>query len=211
MDKAIIMVGYSGHGFVVAEAAIASKMNLKYYSEQKTVSLNPYDLEYIGYENDPQFNGWQSDLDFILAIGNNAIRHQIAKNIMFKNGTILNVIHPLASISNKVQIGKGNFIARNVAINPLAKIEDYCILNTGCIIEHECAIKTAAHIAPGAVLAGNVTVGERTFIGANSVIKQGVTIGNDVLIGAGSVVINDVPDQSKLVGNPARILSNVVK
>lgn len=206
MEKSIIMIGYSGHGYVVAEAAVASKMNLKYYSEQKKVNSNPYNLEYIGYENDPQFNGWESDLDFILAIGDNNIRHQIAKNIIFKKGNMLNVIHPSASISSTTKIGIGNFIARNVAINPLAIIEDFCILNTGCIIEHECIIKTASHIAPGAVLAGNVTVGERTFVGANSVVKQGVTIGNDVIIGAGSVVVNDVPDNTKIVGNPARKL-----
>jgi acetyltransferase EpsM len=30
------------------------------------------------------------------------------------------------------------------------------ILNTGCIIEHECVLGDAVHIGPGAVLAGNV-------------------------------------------------------
>jgi acetyltransferase-like isoleucine patch superfamily enzyme len=49
-------------------------------------------------------------------------------------------------------------------------------------------------------------VGDRTFIGANAVIKQGVVIGDDVIIGAGSVVINNVENNSKLVGNPGRVL-----
>jgi acetyltransferase-like isoleucine patch superfamily enzyme len=54
------------------------------------------------------------------------------------------------------------------------------------------------------VLTGNVSVGYRTFIGANTVVKQGIRIGNDVVIGAGSVVISDVPDGKKIVGNPSR-------
>ena len=32
-------------------------------------------------------------------------------------------------------------------------------------------IGNAVHIAPGAVLAGNVEIGDNTFIGANSVIQ----------------------------------------
>jgi len=87
-----------------------------------------------------------------------------------------------------------------------AKIGKNVILNTACIIEHECEISDSVHIAPGAVLAGNVFVGERSFIGANSVVMQGVKIGKDVIIGAGSVVISDVPDGKKIVGNPSRFI-----
>ena len=43
-------------------------------------------------------------------------------------------------------------------------------------------------------------------IGANATIKQGVTIGKNVIIGSGSVVLNDVPDDSVFVGNPAKYL-----
>jgi sugar O-acyltransferase (sialic acid O-acetyltransferase NeuD family) len=205
-DKKVILVGYSGHGFVVAEAAISAMINLKYYAEIQEGTTNPYDLDYIGFEGDELFEGWNSSYDFILGIGDNKIREKIAKLILLKDKNLLNVIHPSASISKTFKIGKGNFIARNVAINPLAEIADFCILNTGSIIEHECVIKNAVHIAPGVVLGGNVTVGERTFIGANSVVRQGITIGKDVVIGAGSVVITNVPDCVKLVGNPARIL-----
>ena len=38
-------------------------------------------------------------------------------------------------------------------------------------------LEEAVHIAPGAVLLGNVYIGERSFVGANVVIKQGVVIG----------------------------------
>lgn len=62
------------------------------------------------------------------------------------------------------------------------------------------------HIAPGVVLAGNVTVGENSFIGANSVLKQDVKIGSGVTVGAGSVVIKDIPDNEIWVGNPAKKL-----
>ena len=78
------------------------------------------------------------------------------------------------------------------------------IINTGAIVEHQCQIGDFAHVAPGAVLAGNVKVGKRSFIGAMP-IKEGVEIGSKVIIGAGAVVLENVESESKVVGNPGRL------
>ena len=204
LDKEVVIIGYSGHGFVVADAAIESSMKLKFYAEQNEMKINPFNLEFIGNEHENNFLGWKKDVDFILGIGDNFIRKKVAFKVLEKGKTILNVTHPTASISKNVIIGIGNFISKNVCINPLTTIGNLCILNTGCLIEHECKIGDAVHIAPGAVLAGNVTVGNNTFIGANSVIKQGINIGDNVIIGAGSVVLFDIEDNTTYVGNPAK-------
>lgn len=52
------------------------------------------------------------------------------------------------------------------------------------------------------------TIGDNVTIGCNVSIIGGIKIGSNVIIGAGAVVINDVPDNSIVVGNPARILSS---
>jgi acetyltransferase-like isoleucine patch superfamily enzyme len=137
LDKEIILIGYSGHGLVAAEAAFSANINLKYYSEINKLPTNPYNLEYLGFEKEITFKGWSKNFSFILGIGNNVLREQIANLILSKNKEILNVIHSSSSVSEKIKIGKGNLIARNVSINPLVVIKDFCILNTGCIIEHE--------------------------------------------------------------------------
>jgi sugar O-acyltransferase (sialic acid O-acetyltransferase NeuD family) len=103
-------------------------------------------------------------------------------------------------------MGEGVMIAANATINPLAYLGRGVICNTSSSIDHECIIGDFCHIAPNAVLCGNVKIGKGTFVGANSVIRQGITIGNNVTIGAGTVVIRDIPDNATVVGNPQRIL-----
>lgn len=206
MSGKIILIGYSGHGYVVADAAIAAGMPLSYYCERQENALNPFKLEYMGNEREEEFPGWIGNHQFLLGIGDNTIRNKVALNILSKQQNLANVVHPSASISSYFQMGTGNFISRQVAVNAMASIGNFCVLNTGCIVEHECEIGNAVHIAPGAVLAGNVKVGDLSFIGANTTVKQGVTIGSNVVIGAGSVIIQDVPDHTKIVGNPGRVI-----
>lgn len=53
---------------------------------------------------------------------------------------------------------------------------------------------------------GNVTIGNRVFIGAESVVLPGMTIGDDVVIGANSTVTHDIPTNSVAVGSSARVI-----
>jgi acetyltransferase-like isoleucine patch superfamily enzyme len=46
-------------------------------------------------------------------------------------------------------------------------------------------------------------------IGANATILPGVVIGEGAMVGAGSVVLENVPDGSIVVGNPARIVKKL--
>lgn len=50
----------------------------------------------------------------------------------------------------------------------------------------------------------NTIIKEGASIGANATIMGGITIGRNAMIGAGSMVLNDVPDYTVWVGNPAR-------
>lgn len=49
-------------------------------------------------------------------------------------------------------------------------------------------------------------VGRRASIGSNATILCGIVIGDNAVVGAGSVVVKDVPPNTVVAGNPARIL-----
>ncbi|MBR4263926.1 MAG: acyltransferase [Paludibacteraceae bacterium] len=53
-------------------------------------------------------------------------------------------------------------------------------------------------------------IGNDCLIGINSIIMPGVHIGNQVIIGGGAVVTKDVPDNSIVAGNPAKVIKTGV-
>ena len=204
LENKSIIIGYSGHAYVVADSYTSKGMALNYYTNLIEVKNNPFNIAYLGCEFDANFKGWNMGLNFILGIGDNNARYKAAQLIKSKSQIIISVIDPNSSISNLAIVGDGVFVSRGVLVNAFSKIGDFTILNTGSIIEHECKIGHASHIAPGAVLAGNVTIGNKSFIGANAVIKEGVTIGDNVIVGAGAVVLKDIPSNGTYVGNPIK-------
>lgn len=52
-------------------------------------------------------------------------------------------------------------------------------------------------------------IGNSVFLGSNSVVLPGVKIGNRVIIGSGAIITKDIPDNSVVVGNPARVICSV--
>lgn len=60
--------------------------------------------------------------------------------------------------------------------------------------------------AGGAFHASPVTIGDGAWIGAASVILPGVTIGAGAIVGAASLVMKDVPPNTVVMGNPARVV-----
>ena len=54
-----------------------------------------------------------------------------------------------------------------------------------------------------------ITIGSDVWIGGSCVILPGVTIGDHSIVAAGSVVTKDVPKNTIVAGNPAKILRNI--
>ena len=201
----MILIGYSGHGYVACSVAQAAGTPFTAYCDKEQKIYNPFHLQYAGEENSEQALQIMRESGFFVSIGDNAIRRKVSEWLSAKQLFPVNIIHPTAWVCDSAILASyGLLIAANAVVNPLAEIGVGVICNTGCIIEHECRIGDFSHIGPGAVLCGNVSVGKNTFIGAASVIRQGITIGDNAIIGAGAVVVKDVPDNACVKGNPAR-------
>ncbi|MEE9437821.1 MAG: acetyltransferase [Saprospiraceae bacterium] len=191
-NSKIILVGYSGHGLVVAEALLLSGKIIVGYTELNEKKSNPLDLTYIGNEIEFIATPFFDKHSYIIGIGDNTKR-EVLTNELGTEG-LINAIHPSALISQFTQLGLGVFISARVVLNANVSIGDGVICNTGAIIEHDCNLGKFCHIGPGCILGGGVNIGERTLIGLGARILPNVNIGNDVVIGAGSTVTKDLPD-----------------
>ena len=91
------------------------------------------------------------------------------------------------SLSNTI-IGKNTYLDNQVHIAHNNKIGDNCI------------------IAGQVGFAGSSTLGNNVMIGGQAGVSGHLKIGNNVQIGGGSGVINDIPDNTKVMGYPAKNL-----
>lgn len=60
------------------------------------------------------------------------------------------------------------------------------------------------------ILSGNPRIGNNVKLCTGAIVIGPVTIGNNCIIGAGAIVTKDIPDNSVVVGNPARIIKTIV-
>ncbi|WP_298953128.1 acetyltransferase [uncultured Nonlabens sp.] len=208
LNKNVYIFGYSGHSFVVLDTMVKLNMNVLGYFDfqQCSDSMNIYDLDYKGNEQNENLNLLVHSNFVFPTVGDNKIRRKLVDFFDKENLSQFALIDPNAIVSKKTIIESNTFVAPGAIINSKVVIKKGCIINSGAIIEHECVVGAFSHIAPSAVLTGNVKIGENTLIGANAVVLPGVVIGSNVIIGAGAVVTKNVPDNSKWVGNPLRML-----
>ena len=76
---------------------------------------------------------------------------------------------------------------RRVHVGPGARVGRFCILNTGCIVEHDVEIGDFTHIAPGAIILGGARIGTGCLVGAGAVVLPGVVVPDGTLVKAGEV------------------------
>lgn len=141
---------------------------------------------------------------FIIGIGDNYLRRQIAENYLLP---YVKAIHPSTVLGSGVRIGDGSVIMAGTVINAESKIGRQCIINTGATVDHECEIGDFVHISPGGHLGGNVKIGAGSWIGMGVCVKNNIFICDKTIVGAGGIVINDVNKNGVYVGNPVKYLN----
>lgn len=113
--------------------------------------------------------------------------------------------------------GKHMFVGKDVFINYNFTVLDVCRVTIGdrTLIGPNVSVYAAGHpIAPedratAWEYGAEVHIGEDVWIGGSCVILLGVTIGDGAVVGAGSVVTRDVPPNTIVAGNPARVLREI--
>lgn len=115
----------------------------------------------------------------------------------------------LVIINDDAEIGCGSTIDRGSMSNTIIGKNTY--LDNQIHIAHNVKIGDNCTIAGQVGFAGSSTLGNNVMIGGQAGISGHLKIGNNVQIGGGSGVIEDVPDNSKVMGYPAKSLKNFIR
>jgi UDP-2-acetamido-3-amino-2,3-dideoxy-glucuronate N-acetyltransferase len=147
--------------------------------------------------------------------------------------------NPRYAVINEVEIGEGTRVFDQVnlykcKVGKNSKIDSYVYIEEGVVIGDNCKVRPFVFIPTGIIIEDDVFIGPNvTFtndkypkvqgewnllttrvkkgasIGANTVVAPGVIIGEGSMVGAGSVVTKNVPDNTVVAGNPARIIRRI--
>jgi len=112
-------------------------------------------------------------------------------------------------IEDNVEIGCGSTIDRGSLSNTIIGKNTY--LDNQIHIAHNVKIGENCIIAGQVGFAGSSTLGNNILIGGQAGISGHLKIGNNVQIGGGSGVIKNIPDNSKVMGYPAKDLKNFIR
>ncbi|WP_195268679.1 acetyltransferase [Eubacterium sp. 1001713B170207_170306_E7] len=200
-EKKVMIIGASGHGKVIADIVHQSGDKVLGFLDDDPAKKEIHQIPVLGKIEDTQ--KYKDDYYFIIGIGNNKIRKEIAESNPALN--YYTAIHPTAVIGEGVRIGNGTAVMAGVVINADAEIKKHCIINTSAVIEHECVIGDYTHVSPQACLCGNVHMGEACHVGAGANVIQGKIIVEKVVVSVGSVVVKDLTEAGTYVGIPAKL------
>lgn len=112
-----------------------------------------------------------------------------------------------------MNIAKNLHIGNNVSINPYFR----CMSAGNIYIEDDVQIAMNVSLITNnhdfydrAILTvKDIRIKKNAWIGSGSIILPGITIGENSIVGAGSIVTHDVPDNTVVAGNPARIIKEL--
>ena len=103
-------------------------------------------------------------------------------------------------IPAKTSIGEGLYLGHSGG----RYINSNCIIGRNCNLNHNVTIGQENR----GIRKGSPTIGNQVWVGANAVIVGNISIGNNVLIAPNSFVNFDVPSDSIVIGNPAKIIKD---
>ncbi len=126
-----------------------------------------------------------------------------------KNGNIRYPHIGIVIIEDNCEIGCGSTIDRGSLSNTI--IGKNTFLDNQVHIAHNNKIGENCIIAGQVGFAGSSTLGNNVMIGGQAGVSGHLKVGNNVQIGGGSGVIKDVPDNSKVMGYPAKDLKRFIK
>ena len=202
----LLGVGHNTPVFVdLAEQCGYKVMGLYHYNADR-IGEDDHDFCIVGSFDDLYKMRTLKGMNFLLTMGNNKIRTDVATKIRSRGGVLPALIHPTAVVSRFSKIADGVCISAFAHIQADTVIGKDTIILSGVNISHNNVFGEGCFIAGGATVGAYTNVGNLVFIGqgAMTISSKVNSIGDNAFIGAGSLVTKSIANNEKVAGRPAK-------
>jgi len=145
-------------------------------------------------------------IEFILAIGEPAVKDIVFKKVCGAGAVVTSLIFPDFVMPRGTTYGKGLVVHKASGLPPCSEFGNNVLIQGKAVMGHDLKVGDNVVISSLAFVGGNTTIGRNTYVAPGSLIRNGLTIGENAIVGMGAVVTKDVPDNAVVVGNPAKII-----
>lgn len=117
-------------------------------------------------------------------------------------------IYDSSIVIGNVKVGKNTWIGPFTVLDGSGKltIGDNCSISAGVQIYSHDSVEWAISEGKAKYIYEETKIGNHCYIGPNTIVSKGVKLGNGCIIGANSFVNKSFPDNSKIAGNPAKLI-----
>ena len=159
----ILLVGGGGHCRSVLDSLLSAGGydDIGIIDPRTSGGSAPMNIPVLGGDSDlPRLfaAGWTHAAVTLGSVGNPARRRTLYRMLKDIGFSLPVIADPSAVIGRETTLGEGVFIGKGAVVNSGVQIGPCAIINTGALVEHDCVVGAFAHIGPGGVLCGDVTL-----------------------------------------------------
>ena len=169
--------------------------------------------DYFGHKiigcNEELFGQDLTGKNFVVSVGENAIRAEIFQRLRERGANLVTLVHPTAVVSRYSVLKDGVHVYAYAVVDPNVVVEEDSIISSKTSLLHGCRVGKHCFVAPDAVVGANTLMEDYSFVGLNATLvsNKAGQIGRGAVVGASAVVTRPVSDDAVAVGVPAREVS----